>query len=132
MDASRRRFLERAALAAALGLSGPPRLVDGVLRAQARPAGPPQAADLHLVNGRFHTMDAATRVVSQVLIRNGRFAAVGNNLSTQGNPRRIDLRGRTVIPGIIDAHNHIVLVGNRPGGTRRSSTCSRSRTASRR
>ena len=27
----------------------------------------------------------------------------------------IDLRGATVIPGIIDAHNHIVLVGNRPG-----------------
>jgi hypothetical protein len=41
--------------------------------------------------------------------------AVGNNLSTQGNPRRIDLRNRTVIPGIVDAHNHIVLVGNRPG-----------------
>jgi imidazolonepropionase-like amidohydrolase len=53
--------------------------------------------------------------VSQVWIRNGRFAGVGNNLSTQGNPRRVDLRGRTVIPGIVDAHNHIVLVGNRPG-----------------
>ncbi len=68
-----------------------------------------------LVNGRIHTMDAANRVVSQAWIRNGRFAAVGNNLSTQNNPRRIDLRGRTVIPGIVDAHNHIVLVGNRPG-----------------
>lgn len=60
-------------------------------------------------------MDPATRVVSQVWIRNGRVAAVGDRLSTQGNPRRIDLRGRTVIPGIVDAHNHIVLVGNRPG-----------------
>jgi len=96
-------------MAAALGSSA------ARLRAQARLAGPPQVADLHLVNGRFHTMDAATRVVSQVWIRNGRFAAVGNNLSTQGNPRRVDLRGRTVIPGIVDAHNHIVLVGNRPG-----------------
>src|SRR6266480_6053893 len=27
----------------------------------------------------------------------------------------IDLRGRTVVPGIIDNHNHIVLMGNRPG-----------------
>ena len=27
----------------------------------------------------------------------------------------MDVGGRTVIPGIIDAHNHIVLVGNRPG-----------------
>lgn len=109
MDASRRQFLERAAVAAALGLSGTR------LRAQTRPAGPPQVADLHLVNGRFHTMDTASRVVSQAWIRNGRFAGVGNNLSTQGNPRRVDLRGRTVIPGIVDAHNHIVLVGNRPG-----------------
>ena len=32
-----------------------------------------------------------------------------------GNVRLVDLKGKTVIPGIIDAHNHIVLVGNRPG-----------------
>jgi predicted amidohydrolase YtcJ len=61
-------------------------------------------------------MDAANRVVSQVLIRNGRFAAVGNDVVRRGGGLRIvDLRGRTVIPGLIDAHNHIVLVGNRPG-----------------
>ena len=69
---------------------------------------------LLLVNGRIHTMDAATRVVSQALIENGRFAAVGNSVSARG-ARRLDLKGRTVIPGLIDAHNHIVLVGNRPG-----------------
>src|SRR5262245_49756177 len=61
-------------------------------------------------------MDATNRVVSQLWIRNGRFAAVGNNIRGQaGNTRAVDLRGKTVIPGIIDAHNHIVLVGNRPG-----------------
>jgi predicted amidohydrolase YtcJ len=69
---------------------------------------------LLLVNGRIHTMDPGSRVVSQVLIENGRFAAVGDGVSARG-ARRIDLRGRTAIPGIIDAHNHIVLVGNRPG-----------------
>src|SRR5499427_9932164 len=69
---------------------------------------------LLLVNGRIHTMDGGSRVVSQVLIENGRFAAVGNNVPARG-VRRIDLRGRTAIPGLIDAHNHIVLVGNRPG-----------------
>jgi predicted amidohydrolase YtcJ len=74
------------------------------------------ASDLGLINGRIHTMDPANRVVSQVLIRNGRFAAVGNNAVRRGGGLRVvDLRGRTVIPGIIDAHNHIVLVGNRPG-----------------
>ena len=43
------------------------------LRAQPRTATP-AATDLLLVNGRIHTMDAASRVVSQVWIRNGRFA----------------------------------------------------------
>jgi predicted amidohydrolase YtcJ len=85
------------------------------MRAQAPPpAG--AAVDVGFVNGRIHTMDAARRVVSQLLIRSGRFAAVGNNAVRRGGGLRIvDLRGRTVIPGIIDAHNHIVLVGNRPG-----------------
>jgi predicted amidohydrolase YtcJ len=83
------------------------------LDAQAPSSG---AGDLGLINGRIHTMDAAGRVVSQVLIRNGRFAAVGNNVVRRGGGLRVvDLGGRTVIPGLIDAHNHIVLVGNRPG-----------------
>ncbi|MBI2150360.1 MAG: amidohydrolase family protein [Acidobacteria bacterium] len=81
-------------------------------------ARPWQAANdggsLALVNGRIHTMDRNSRVVSQVVIRNGRFAAVGDGLATQGS-KVVNLMGRTVIPGIIDAHNHIVLVGNRPG-----------------
>src|SRR5207302_1022150 len=46
---------------------------------------------------------------------NGRFAAVGNNIARGGNVRTVNLMGKTVIPGIIDAHNHIVIVGNRPG-----------------
>src|ERR1043166_8613529 len=73
-----------------------------------------QSQDLLLFNGRIHTMDSGSRVVSQVLIRNGRFEAVANGISTRG-ARRIDLKGRTAIPGLIDAHNHIVLVGTRPG-----------------
>src|SRR3954464_1000796 len=73
-----------------------------------------QSQDLLLVNGRIHTMDAGRRVVSQVLIQNGRFTDASNNVRARG-ASRIDLKGRTVIPGIIDAHNHIVLVGNRPG-----------------
>ena len=74
------------------------------------------ARDLGLINGRIHTMDRASQVVSQVLIRDGRIAAVGNNVVRRGGGLTVvDLKGRTVIPGIIDAHNHIVLVGNRPG-----------------
>jgi len=71
---------------------------------------------LAFVNGRIHTMDANNRIVPQLLIRNGRFVAVGDNVvGKTPNVKVADLKGRTVIPGIIDAHNHIVLVGNRPG-----------------
>jgi predicted amidohydrolase YtcJ len=73
-----------------------------------------QSQDILLVNGRIHTMDAGRRVVSEVLVRRGRFAEAGNSIRGRG-AQRIDLKGKTVIPGIIDAHNHIVLVGNRPG-----------------
>jgi predicted amidohydrolase YtcJ len=72
--------------------------------------------DIALTNGKIHTMDANNRIVSRALISNGRFRAVGDNITIQGtNIRVVDLMGKTVIPGIIDAHNHIVLVGNRPG-----------------
>src|SRR5215510_11756244 len=84
--------------------------------AEPRQATTTVAADLAFINGRIHTMDPNSRIVSQVLIRNGRFAAVGDNVVAQAtNVRRVNLMGKTVIPGIIDAHNHIVLVGNRPG-----------------
>jgi len=74
-------------------------------------------ADLILVNGRIHTMDGQNSVVSSVSIKDGRFLEVGREARTQRGSRTriIDLRGRTVVPGIIDNHNHIVLMGNRPG-----------------
>jgi predicted amidohydrolase YtcJ len=76
-----------------------------------------EGSALRLVNGRIHTMDAKDRVVSSVLIRNGRFAAVGSDAldGAVDCVREIDLRGRTAVPGIIDNHNHIVLLGLRPG-----------------
>jgi predicted amidohydrolase YtcJ len=106
---SRRRFLGGSAAAIGLGAFTGSR----TMFAQSNPAE--DGRDLALINGKIHTMDRDNRVVSQVLIRNGRFAAVGNSVSRSGNVRTVNLMGKTVIPGIIDAHNHIVLVGNRPG-----------------
>ena len=89
MKTSRRMFL--GGVAGSLGAGWWPQGAG----AQQRPAAaPPATADLLLVNGRIHTMDAANRVVPQVLIRNGRFAAVGSGGDTRG-ARRIDLRGRS-------------------------------------
>lgn len=108
---SRRQFLGGAA---AVALGGGLDIADlGAQRQQT--AAPEDRRDLALINGRIHTMDPNNRVVSQVLIRNGRFVAAGNAVPRGNNVRVVDLKRKTVIPGIVDAHNHIVLVGNRPG-----------------
>ena len=70
---------------------------------------------LRLVNGKIHTMDKKDSVVSSVLIRNGKFAAVGHDDDDGDCARTINLHGRTVVPGIIDNHDHIILLGLRPG-----------------
>src|ERR1700694_2316040 len=70
---------------------------------------------LRLVNGKIHTMDKKDSVVSSVLIKNGKFAAVGHGNDDGDCAQTINLHGRTVVPGIIDNHNHILLLGLRPG-----------------
>ena len=71
------------------------------------------ARDLRLVNGRIHTMDARNSVGATALIQDGRFVDAGQKLSPC--TKTIDLHGRTVVPGLVDNHNHIVLLGIRPG-----------------
>ena len=102
--------LRRAALAAALLCLAAP-------AAHAKDDDCEGNESLRLVNGRIHTMDAKDSVVHEVLIRNGRFAGVGREGMSDGDrcTRTINLRGRTAVPGIIDNHNHIVLLGLRPG-----------------
>ena len=46
-----------------------------------------RAEALALVNGRIHTMDAQNRVVSEVLIENGRFVEVGRRVDRSGRVR---------------------------------------------
>jgi len=74
------------------------------------------ARDVRLVNGRIHTMNAKAPVVSEVTIQDGVFTAVGKG-SGRLSPctTTIDLKGRTAVPGLVDNHNHIVLLGLRPG-----------------
>ena len=102
-----------AAVAAVVGalISG----AEQVARAQAGGQAT-QPEELVFVNGRIHTMDAKNTIATTVTIRNGRFTAVGGSAPRAAAGRRIiDLRGRTVVPGIIDNHNHIAAMGNRPG-----------------
>src|SRR5579862_2340199 len=85
--------------------------------AAASSAGCAGARDLRLTNGRIVTMDARNNIVNEVTIQDGRFAAVGPARDLKLSPctRTINLGGRTVVPGLVDNHNHIVLLGLRPG-----------------
>ena len=67
-------------------------------------------ATLILVNGRVLTVDSADRVVQAVGIAGNRIVAVGTTADVERaatpNARRIDLAGRAVTPGLLDAHIH--------------------------
>jgi predicted amidohydrolase YtcJ len=69
---------------------------------------------LALVNGRIHTMDRRDRVESAVLIEDGVFVDVGRSVDTRG-AKVVNLRGRTVVPGLVEPHVHTVSLANRPG-----------------
>ncbi len=67
-------------------------------------------ADTVLYNGKILTADDGFNVVEAVAIRDGKFLAVGTTdriVPMAGpNTRKIDLGGRTAMPGIIDLHQH--------------------------
>ena len=97
---SRRSFLfAGAALGAAIEIdAGSPTLAQGGSATGTRPSS---GEYLVLYNGKVRTLDDRDRVVSAVRIRGNHFAEVGN-FNARG-PNAIDLRGRTVIPGLMES-----------------------------
>jgi predicted amidohydrolase YtcJ len=63
-----------------------------------------------LTNGRIHTMDAAGTVAEALVVRDGRIAFVGRTAEVNRAPgeETVDLGGRTVLPGLVDAHGHLM------------------------
>lgn len=73
--------------------------------------------DIILHNATIHTVDPRQPRAQAVAIAGDRLLAVGSNdevlnLAT-ANTRKIDLTGKTVVPGFIDAHTHPVYSGIR-------------------
>jgi predicted amidohydrolase YtcJ len=87
-----------AALAVALGVS-------------AQQAAP----DLILFNGKIITVDERFTIAQAVAVRGQQIVSVGGNQDITrlagSTTRRIDLRGRSVIPGLIDNHMHLLRYG---------------------
>jgi predicted amidohydrolase YtcJ len=69
-----------------------------------------RAADLVLFNGRIVTVDEQFSVREAMAIKDGRIEAVGSNTDIEkfknGAGEVIDLKGKCVLPGLIDSHVH--------------------------
>ncbi|MEO7823008.1 MAG: amidohydrolase [Gemmatimonadaceae bacterium] len=84
-------------------------LAPAILGAQQR------SADLILTNGRIYTVDITRPLVTSIAVRGGRVVFVGSDTEARalaGNATRvIDLKGNSVVPGLIDAHAHLLGLG---------------------
>ena len=85
-----------------------------------------QTFDTVLYNGKVLTVDSNFSTAEAVAVSGNRIVSVGNNdevLGTAGpNTLRIDLKGKTLVPGFINTHVHLESVGayTRELGTRKS------------
>src|ERR1044071_4879267 len=69
-----------------------------------------QAAPETLIrNATVLTITRGTLENTDVLLRNGKIAAVGKNLNASANATIVDGTGKFVMPGIIDCHSHSML-----------------------
>jgi len=92
----------------ALGLS-----VAGLTsRRKPSPAAQTDRADLIVVNARIYTVDNARPMASAMAVRNERVVFVGSDAEARtlagAATRVLDVQGRTVIPGMVDAHAHLL------------------------
>ncbi|HEY7819706.1 MAG TPA: amidohydrolase, partial [Vicinamibacteria bacterium] len=79
--------------------------------------GPRNPADTVLLNGRVVSLDSAGTIAEALAVRDGRISALGTNeeiLEQAGSAtERIELEGKTVVPGLADNHYHGI--GGGPG-----------------
>lgn len=68
---------------------------------------------LHNANGYTLKQGAGTHQFSTLVIKDGKVVATGDKsiISTYSPAEKIDVQGKTLLPGLIDAHGHIIGLG---------------------
>src|SRR5882672_9676168 len=63
-----------------------------------------------LSNGRIYTMDPRNPIVDTLVVRDGRVAFAGrrSEVNVPAAEAVVDLEGRAVLPGLVDAHGHLM------------------------
>ena len=80
-------------------------------------ASPSESADIVFKNGNIYTVDEKQPHAEAIAIKQGKIIFVGSNANAAkyegGGAKVIDLGGKTVLPGLTDAHCHLSGVGAR-------------------
>ena len=88
---------------AALALLGVPTIAQ---QQRTVPPSPPASA-IAIRAGRLVDPDAGTATANQIiLVQDGKISAVGGNVPIPAGAQVIDLSAQTVLPGLVEAHNH--------------------------
>jgi imidazolonepropionase-like amidohydrolase len=91
----------------------PPALLMGALLAGAAQAAGPATL---IYAGRVFDSEGGRMLGPRlILVQDGRIAEIGSAIAVPPGTRRIDLRAYTVLPGLIDAHAHLLVDGPTPG-----------------
>lgn len=72
-------------------------------------------ADLVIINGNVLTLNPSQPHAQAIAVMNGKIVHVGSDADMKrwidGQTKVVDLRGKTVVPGLIDSHAHMITLG---------------------